>query len=32
MIDLSKVVGFEWDKGNIDKSYKKHGINPNYSR
>ena len=29
MIDLSKILGFEWDKGNIDKSYKKHGINPN---
>lgn len=29
MIDLSKVSGFEWDKGNIDKSYKKHGISPN---
>ena len=26
MIDVSKLVGFEWDKGNIDKSYKKHEI------
>lgn len=24
-----KVAGFEWDKGNIDKNYKKHGITPN---
>lgn len=29
MIDLSKIIGFEWDKGNVDKSYKKHGITPN---
>lgn len=29
MIDLSKITGFEWDKGNIDKSYTKHGITPN---
>lgn len=29
MIDLSKITGFEWDKGNIDKSYEKHGITPN---
>lgn len=26
MVDLSKLTGFEWDKGNLDKSYKKHGI------
>lgn len=26
MVDLSKITGFEWDKGNIDKSYQKHGI------
>lgn len=26
LIDLSKITGFEWDKGNLDKSYKKHGI------
>ena len=24
--NLSNVTGFEWDKGNIDKSYQKHGI------
>ena len=29
MIDLSKITGFEWDQGNIDKSYKKHSISPN---
>lgn len=29
MIDLSKITGFEWDKGNVDKSYRKHGITPN---
>ena len=29
VIDLSKITGFEWDKGNIDKSYQKHGITPN---
>ncbi len=28
MVNLSKVVGFEWDKWNIDKSYRKHGITP----
>ncbi|HBL52428.1 MAG: hypothetical protein A3D24_03245 [Candidatus Blackburnbacteria bacterium RIFCSPHIGHO2_02_FULL_39_13] len=28
MLDLSKIVGFIWDKGNLDKSYKKHGITP----
>ncbi len=35
MIDLSKqsfstnkITGFDWDKGNIDKSYEKHGIKP----
>ena len=26
MIDLDKIKGFEWDKGNIDKSFRKHGI------
>ena len=26
MIDVTKLLGFEWDKGNVDKSYKKHGI------
>jgi len=29
MLDLRKFKGFEWDKGNIDKSYQKHGITPN---
>ena len=29
MIDFTKIRGFEWDKGNIDKSYQKHGISPN---
>ena len=29
MINLNKILGFEWDKWNIDKSYKKHGISPN---
>ena len=26
MIDLKKIIGFEWDQGNIEKSYLKHGI------
>ena len=26
MVDLKKITEFEWDKGNIDKSYLKHGI------
>lgn len=25
---LPKVITFEWDKGNLDKSYQKHGITP----
>ena len=29
MLRLSQYKGFEWDKGNIDKSYRKHGITPN---
>ncbi len=29
MVDLSKITGFEWDKWNRDKSYKKHSITPN---
>lgn len=29
VVDLDKITSFEWDKGNIDKSYKKHGITPN---
>lgn len=28
MLDIRNIVGFEWDKGNIEKSYKKHGIRP----
>lgn len=28
MIDLSKIISFEWDKWNIDKSYQKHGVTP----
>ena len=24
-----KSKGFEWDEGNIDKSYEKHGVSPN---
>ena len=31
MIDQSKIKCFEWDKGNIDKSYQKHSITPNQS-
>ena len=29
MIDVSKCTEFEWDKGNIAKSFKKHKISPN---
>lgn len=29
MVDLTKIKAFEWDQGNIDKSFKKHGITPN---
>lgn len=28
MIDLNKLTSFEWDQGNLDKSYQKHGITP----
>lgn len=28
-MDLNKYIKFEWDKGNIDKSFKKHKISPN---
>src|SRR3989344_6608654 len=28
MLDLRKIRGFEWDKGNVEKSYEKHGITP----
>jgi uncharacterized DUF497 family protein len=26
MIDFSRIVGFDWDAGNIDKSAAKHGV------
>ena len=29
MRDLGKYIKFDWDKGNIDKSYQKHDISPN---
>ena len=29
MLSLDQYTGFEWDKGNIDKSHQKHGITPN---
>ena len=29
MVDLGKIIRFDWNQGNIDKSYKKHGITPN---
>lgn len=25
---LPKILTFEWDEGNLDKSYEKHGITP----
>jgi len=25
---LPKTISFEWDEGNLDKSYEKHGITP----
>ncbi|OGK09522.1 hypothetical protein A2767_03305 [Candidatus Roizmanbacteria bacterium RIFCSPHIGHO2_01_FULL_35_10] len=25
-LDLSKIEGFDWDEGNIDKSWKKHEV------
>lgn len=31
MFALGKFKGFEWNKGNTDKSYKKHGITPKES-
>jgi uncharacterized DUF497 family protein len=27
-VRLPKILTFEWDKGNIDKSNRKHGISP----
>lgn len=29
MLNLDKYSRFQWDKGNVDKSYQKHGITPN---
>ena len=29
MVDFGNIAGFEWDKGNANKSYQKHGITPN---
>jgi len=29
MLSFKKPIKFDWDKGNIDKSYKKHGISTN---
>lgn len=26
VFDLSKIEGFDWDKGNIDKNLKKHNV------
>ena len=26
--DVSKIEGFEWDKGNVEKNKKKHNVNP----
>lgn len=31
MLNLGKFKGFQWDRGNIDKSYEKHSITPNES-
>jgi len=28
MIDFARVVGFDWDLGNADKSVDKHGVTP----
>ena len=25
---VSKITGFDWDKGNIDKNWQKHGVTP----
>lgn len=29
MIRLPEILLFEWDKGNLDKSYEKHGVTSN---
>ena len=31
MIDLENTKGFDWDKGNLDKSSEKHGISSSQS-
>ena len=31
MVVSKNIKSFEWDKGNIDKNYQKHGITPNES-
>ena len=28
MLNLGDYTSFEWDRGNADKSYKKHGVSP----
>ena len=28
MIDLSKIIGFDWDDGNTRKSHEKHKVSP----
>ncbi len=28
MLDLTKLEGFDWDKGNLDKSRRKHDVTP----
>lgn len=29
MVTEDRILEFEWDKGNVDKSYQKHGLTPN---
>ncbi len=29
MLKDTTAVEFEWDRGNLDKSYKRHGVTPN---
>lgn len=29
MLTVDSFTSFKWDKGNLDKSYQKHGITPN---
>lgn len=31
MLDLDRVINFQWDRGNIDKNFTKHNITPNES-